>query len=63
MVDVGKIVMYIIAVTIVVMTAIVLIFKGVNAMPFDWIGVVGAVVFTVAALAMTRYQAPPPPNH
>ena len=53
---VGKIVMYIIAITIVVCSAAVILFKGVDAMPYDWIGVAGAVVFVVAALAMTRIE-------
>jgi hypothetical protein len=58
--DLGKIIMYIIASTILVCTLMVLAFKGVNAMPFNWIGVVGAGVFLVAALAMTRIT---PPEH
>jgi hypothetical protein len=51
---VGAIVMWIIAITLVVCTAGVLLFKGVNAMPYDWIGVIGAAIFAVAAVAMTR---------
>lgn len=54
--NVGRIVMYIIAATIVVCSVGVILFKGVNAMPFDWYGVAGAIVFTVAALAMTRIE-------
>jgi len=53
-VDLGKIIMYVIAATILVCSSMVLVFKGVNAMPFNWIGLIGAVVFFVAALAMTR---------
>ena len=33
-----------------------IVFKGVDAMPFDWNGVTGAIIFTVAALAMTRVE-------
>lgn len=62
MVDVGKPIMYIIAATIAVCTALVLVAKGVDAMPFGWIGVVGAVIFLVAAIAMTRI-APTHPEH
>ena len=53
---VGKIVMYIIAITLFVCSVCVIVFKGVDAMPYDWIGVAGAVVFIVAALAMTRIE-------
>ena len=54
---VGSIVMYIIAITLVVCTAGVLIFYGVDAMPYDWIGVIGAALFTVAAIAVARFAA------
>jgi hypothetical protein len=47
-------VMYIIAATLVICTAIVLIFKGPSAMPFGWIGVGFAAALAVGALAMTR---------
>ena len=52
---VSVIIWYIIAAMIVACTALVLLAKGVKAMPFDYIGVVGAVLFTVAALAMSRH--------
>ena len=48
-------VMYLIAVTIVVCDAIVLLAKGVDAMPFGMIGIIGSLVFIVAALAMAQY--------
>ena len=48
-------VMYLIAVTIVVCDAIVLLAKGVDAMPFGVIGILGSLVFIVAALAMAQY--------
>ncbi len=48
-------VMYTIAITIVVCNAIVLLAKGVDAMPFGIIGVIGSVVFAAAAIAMARY--------
>jgi hypothetical protein len=55
--QVGKTVMYIIAITIAVCSTAVIVFKGVDAMPYDWIGVIGAAVFTLAALAMTRVES------
>ena len=54
--NIGRIVMYIIAITIFLCSAGVIIFKGVDAMPYDWYGVAGAIVFVVAALAMTRVE-------
>ena len=48
-------VMYIIAITLVVCSAGVLAFKGINAMPFKVYGVIGAAIFVVAALAMAQY--------
>jgi hypothetical protein len=48
-------VMYVIAITIVVCNAIVLLAKGVDAMPFGVIGVIGSLVFIAAALAMAQY--------
>ena len=55
--DVGKLIMYVIATTILVCTAMVLVFKGIDAMPFNWVGLVGAVLFFAAALGMTRLPA------
>jgi len=52
---VSVIVMYIIAVTFVLMTALVLLAKGLDAMPFGIWGLLGAVVFTVAAILMAQY--------
>ena len=48
-------VMYIIAITFVVCDAIVLLAKGIDALPFGVIGLIGSFVFIVAALAMARY--------
>ncbi len=48
-------VMYVIAGTFIVCNAIVLLAKGVDAMPFGIIGVLGSLVFVVAALAMAQY--------
>lgn len=48
-------VMYTIAITIVVCNAIVLLAKGVDAMPFGILGVIGSAVFTAAAIAMAQY--------
>ena len=48
-------VMHTIAATFVVCNAIVLLAKGVDAMPFGIIGVIGSAVFIVAALAMAQY--------
>jgi hypothetical protein len=51
---VGSVVMYIIAITLFLCSAGVIIFKGVEGMPYEWIGVIGAAFFIVAAIAMTR---------
>ena len=48
-------VMYTIAITIVVCNVIVILGKGVDAMPFDYYGIVGSVVFIAAALGMAQY--------
>jgi hypothetical protein len=48
-------VMHIIAITIVVCNVIVLLAKGVDAMPFGVFGIIGSAVFLVAALAMAEY--------
>lgn len=53
---VSHIAMYILAITLVLCVAVVLIFKGVDAIPYQWIGVAVAGVLTVAALAMTRLK-------
>ena len=47
--------MYMIAITIVVCNVIVLLAKGVDAMPFDILGVIGSVVFIAAAIGMAQY--------
>jgi FtsH-binding integral membrane protein len=52
---VSVVVMYTIALTIVLCTLIVLVFKGVDAMPYDAIGIVGAVIFTGVAIGMAQY--------
>ena len=47
-------IMYTIAVTIVMCNVIVILAKGVDAMPFDYLGIVGSVVFVAAALGSWR---------
>ncbi len=53
-VEVSQIIMKVIAGTIAVCTIAVVAFKGVDYMPFKWIGVIGALVFISISLAMTR---------
>ena len=53
---VSHIAMYILAITLVLCVAVVLIFKGIEAVPHQWLGVAVAGVLTVAALAMTRLK-------
>ncbi|MEI6689078.1 MAG: hypothetical protein WCN97_06945 [Thermoleophilia bacterium] len=53
---VSHIVMYILAITLIVSVAIVLGFKGIDAMPHQWLGVAVAGVLAIAALAMTRLK-------
>jgi hypothetical protein len=53
-VEVSRIIMFIIASTLFVCAGMVIAFKGVHAMPYTWVGVVGAVIFMAGALAMTR---------
>ena len=48
--------MYILAATLVISVAVVLGFKGISAMPHQWIGVGVALGLAVAALAMTRLK-------
>jgi Zn-dependent protease with chaperone function len=48
-------VMYIIAITFVLMDALVLVAKGIDAMPFGIWGLLGSFVFIVAALLMAQY--------
>jgi hypothetical protein len=52
---VSKIVMYIIAVTFVLCDALVLLAKGLDAMPFGIYGLIGSLVFIVAAVLMAQY--------
>jgi hypothetical protein len=52
---VAKTVMYIIAGMIAACVGLVLSVKGLDAMPFKVFGLVGAVVFFVAALSMAQY--------
>jgi hypothetical protein len=52
---VSVIVMYIIAITFVLMTALVLLAKGLDAMPFGIWGLLGAALFTIAAVLMAQY--------
>jgi hypothetical protein len=53
-VEVSQIIMRVIAGTIALCTIAVIAFKGVDYMPFKWIGVVGAAIFFSISLAMTR---------
>ena len=53
---VSHIAMYILAITLILCVAIVLVFKGIDAMPHQWLGVAIAGVLVVAALAMTRIK-------
>ena len=53
---VSHIAMYILAITLIVSVAIVLGFKGIDAMPHGWIGVAVAGALAIAALAMTRLK-------
>ena len=48
--------MYILAATLVISVAVVLGFKGIGAVPHQWIGVGVALALAVAALAMTRLK-------
>jgi hypothetical protein len=48
--------MYILAVTLLVCLAGIIIFKGVDTVPHQWLGVAITVALAVAALAMTRLK-------
>jgi Zn-dependent protease with chaperone function len=52
---VSKIVMYIIAITFVLCDALVLLAKGIDAMPFGIWGLLGSFVFIAAAFLMAQY--------
>jgi hypothetical protein len=54
-VAVSKWVMYIIAGMILACLTLVLVAKGVDAMPFKYYGVVGALIFMTAAISMAFY--------
>lgn len=56
-VDISRLVMYVIATTLVVCTSIVLLYhRSVDGMPYGWVGLVGAVIFTVVAIGFTRIR-------
>ena len=55
---VSRAILYIIAGTIVLCTVIVLAFKGISGMPFEWIGVIGAIALVAVSLALTRLPHP-----
>lgn len=48
-------IMYTIAITIVVCDVLVLLAKGMDALPFGVIGLLGSAVFVAAALGMAQY--------
>jgi hypothetical protein len=48
-------VMHLIAGTIIAGNVLVILAKGVDAMPFDYIGIVGSAVFVAAAFGMAHY--------
>jgi hypothetical protein len=52
---VSVIVMYIIAITFVVCDLMVLAFKGLDAMPFGIYGLIGSLLFILAAVGMAQY--------
>lgn len=56
---VSHIVMYILAATLVLSVALVLLTKGITAVPHEWLGVGIAAVLAVGALAMTRLSFGP----
>jgi hypothetical protein len=54
-VDVSRLALYAIAATIVLCTILVLLYHGgVDGMPGDYVGLVGAILFTLVALGFTR---------
>jgi hypothetical protein len=52
----GKIAMRVIAGTIILMSAIVLVAKGVDGFPFQVYGLIGAAVLTVISLAVGQVE-------
>ena len=52
---VSVVVMYIIAITFVLCDALVLLAKGLDAMPFGIYGLIGSLVFIAAAFLMAQY--------
>jgi hypothetical protein len=56
-VDISRIVMYVIAATLVLCSAGVILYHGsVDGMPYGWVGLGGAVIFTLVALGFTRIR-------
>ncbi len=51
-------ILYIIAGTIALATLIVVGFKGISGMPYDWIGLIGAIILAAVSLALTRLPHP-----
>lgn len=49
-------IMYILAATLIVCLAVVILFKGVDTVPHGWIGVAVTLALAVLALAMTRLK-------
>jgi hypothetical protein len=52
--QISRIIMFILAGTILFFTAVVLVFKGIDDMPHHYIGLAFALVLSAGALAMTR---------
>jgi hypothetical protein len=59
---VSHIAMWIIAATLLVCLAVVVVFKGIDTVPFGWTGAAVTIVLAIGAVLMTRIQfevAPP----
>ncbi len=54
--DLSRLVMYIIAGTIVVCSAIVMLLNGPDGMPYEWYGIAIAALFVAISLAFTRVR-------
>jgi hypothetical protein len=52
--QISRIIMFILAGTILFFTAVVLVFKGIDDMPHQYLGLGVAILLAVGALGMTR---------